>query len=163
MIESKGFMILIGDMLHNFIDGLAIGVSFSHSLAKGFTTTIGVIAEEVPHEIGDLTILMAAGFTVLKALIWNVICCLTCHLGVVIILSFGNINGNIVDFIEMICGGTFLYISFCSVYPHVLNSALLLAKNQIKHYIYNLVLVYFMIIIGQSFMALVTLFDQYTM
>lgn len=52
LVESKGMMIIIGDMLHNFIDGLAIGVSYSHSLSRGFTTTIAVIAEEVPHEIG---------------------------------------------------------------------------------------------------------------
>ena len=53
-IASVAYMIIFGDGLHNFVDGLAIGVSFSTSVFQGISTSIAVICEEFPHELGLL-------------------------------------------------------------------------------------------------------------
>ena len=51
-IATVAWMIIIGDSLHNFIDGLAIGASFSGSVVIGISTSLAVICEELPHELG---------------------------------------------------------------------------------------------------------------
>ena len=52
MIATVAYMIIFGDGLHNFIDGLAIGASFSNSIYQGVSTSVAVICEEFPHELG---------------------------------------------------------------------------------------------------------------
>ena len=54
-IATVAWMIIIGDGLHNFIDGLAIGASFSSSVVIGISTSLAVICEELPHELGKPT------------------------------------------------------------------------------------------------------------
>ncbi|KIH50448.1 hypothetical protein ANCDUO_19473, partial [Ancylostoma duodenale] len=50
---SRALVILLGDGVHNFVDGVAIGASFSHSTQLGIVTTIAVICHELPHELGE--------------------------------------------------------------------------------------------------------------
>lgn len=52
VIAAVAWMIIFGDGLHNFIDGVSIGASFTESLLSGFSVSIAVIAEEFPHELG---------------------------------------------------------------------------------------------------------------
>ena len=54
VIATVAWMIIIGDGLHNFIDGLAIGASFSGSVVMGISTSLAVICEELPHELGKV-------------------------------------------------------------------------------------------------------------
>ena len=56
VIATVAWMIIIGDGLHNFIDGLAIGASFSGSVVIGISTSLAVICEELPHELGKYNI-----------------------------------------------------------------------------------------------------------
>lgn len=54
-IKATGWMILLGDAIHNFADGMAVGASFAQSVKLGVSTTIAVICHEVPHELGNWT------------------------------------------------------------------------------------------------------------
>ena len=64
-------MILIGDSLHNFVDGVAIAVAFNSSISLGMATSVAVIAHEVPQEVGDFAILLESGYTRSRALWFN--------------------------------------------------------------------------------------------
>ena len=118
------FMNLIGDALHNFFDGLAIGISFLTNFSLGLTTTLAIIFHEIPQEIGDFGVLVYAGFSKKKALILNLLTALTAVLGAVLPfvlkLNFGQLN----IFLPIISGG-FIYIAGSDLVP--------LIKNQDKN------------------------------
>src|SRR3989344_1270030 len=77
-------MNLIGDFVHNFIDGLIIGASYIISIPVGIATTIAVVLHEIPQEIGDFGILIHGGFSKGKALFLNFVTALSSVLGAVI-------------------------------------------------------------------------------
>lgn len=56
-VASVAWMVIIGDGIHNFCDGLAIGAAFVNSITGGFSTSIAVLCHELPHEIGQFMIL----------------------------------------------------------------------------------------------------------
>ena len=53
-VAPVAWMIILGDGLHNFIDGLAIGVSFTNNIVEGISTSLAILCEELPHELGKL-------------------------------------------------------------------------------------------------------------
>ena len=109
-IKLIAWMVLMGDGLHNFADGLAIGVSFGSSLTTGFGTAIAVLCHELPHEIGDFAVLRRAGVSLKRALFFNAISGILCMFGVLVGLLIGGF-----DFFKnwsfLFIAGTFLYIS----------------------------------------------------
>ncbi len=73
MHGTAGQLILVGDALHNFVDGAVIAAAFMSSVPLGIATGIAVIAHELPQEVGDFAILLDNGFTRMRALKWNLI------------------------------------------------------------------------------------------
>ena len=67
-VHTLGYMNLIGDGVHNLIDGLIIAAAFIVNIPFGIITTIAIVSHEVPQEIGDFGVLVYSGFTKLKAL-----------------------------------------------------------------------------------------------
>lgn len=109
-IAPMAWMIIIGDGLHNFIDGLSIGAAFTESLQLGFNTSLAVIFEEFPHELGDFAVLIASGMTVRQALIFNFLSACTCYIGMVVGILLGDLTSS-ASYIFALAGGMFLYIS----------------------------------------------------
>lgn len=70
---TAGYLILVGDAMHNFVDGAVIAAAFMSSVPLGIATGIAVIAHELPQEVGDFAILLENGFTRMRALKWNLI------------------------------------------------------------------------------------------
>ena len=68
---ATGHLVLIGDALHNFMDGAVIAAAFLSSIPLGIATGIAVLAHELPQELGDFAILLDNGFTPKRALLWN--------------------------------------------------------------------------------------------
>ncbi|CAF0851622.1 unnamed protein product [Didymodactylos carnosus] len=81
-IKAKGWMVPIGERIHNFAHGLALGVTFSQDVILGVTATIAVGLHELHHELGDHAILIQSGFTHYKALTFNFITSLTAFIGI---------------------------------------------------------------------------------
>uniref|UniRef100_A0A4W3GK41 Metal cation symporter ZIP14 n=1 Tax=Callorhinchus milii TaxID=7868 RepID=A0A4W3GK41_CALMI len=106
-------MITLSDGLHNFIDGLAIGASFTVSVFQGISTSIAILCEEFPHELGDFVILLNAGMSLQQALFFNFLSACCCYLG----LGFGILAGRhfSASWIFALAGGMFLYIALADM------------------------------------------------
>ena len=79
--EASGWLIMVGDGLHNFIDGVLIAAAFLTDVHLGIVTTFAIMAHEIPQEVGNFAVLLHGGFSRRKALLWNVISSLTAVLG----------------------------------------------------------------------------------
>ncbi|MDD4610868.1 MAG: ZIP family metal transporter [Patescibacteria group bacterium] len=114
-----GTMNLVGDGLHNLIDGIVIAGSFIVSIPLGLTTTIAVIAHEIPQEIGDYRVLIHAGYTRSKALFLNFCSAATSLIGALFILvtsvNSDNFSASIIPF----TAGGFIYIATADLIPEL--------------------------------------------
>ncbi|XP_054910047.1 zinc transporter ZIP4 [Poeciliopsis prolifica] len=110
------YMITIGDGIHNFADGLAIGAAFSMSWKSGLATSVAVFCHELPHELGDFAILLHCGLSVQKALLLNVGSALTSFIGLYISLSVATDLAT-QQWIGAIAAGLFLYIGLADMLP----------------------------------------------
>ncbi|XP_061849135.1 metal cation symporter ZIP8 [Colius striatus] len=116
-IGTIAWMVTLSDAVHNFIDGLAIGASFTLSLFQGLSTSIAILCEEFPHELGDFVILLNAGMSTRQALFFNFLSACSCYIG----LAFGILVGNNFahNIIFAVAGGMFLYISLADMFPEM--------------------------------------------
>ena len=112
-------MNLIGDFIHNFIDGLIIGASYIVSIPVGIATTIAVVLHEIPQEIGDFGILLHGGFSKSKALFLNFVTALSAVLGAIIsFLLASRVEGSLI-FLIPFAAGNFLYIAGSDLIPEL--------------------------------------------
>jgi zinc and cadmium transporter len=114
-----GVMNLIGDGVHNFIDGLIIGASFLVDTKLGLTTTLAVILHEIPQEIGDFSVLLYASYTIKKALWYNFLSALTAVLGTMVSLVVGSLVYDYSYYLMPIAAGGFIYIAGTDLIPEL--------------------------------------------
>lgn len=112
-------LVLYGDAIHNFIDGIIIAGSFIISIPFGLMTSLLILLHELPQEIGDFGILIHGGFEKKKALIYNFIAQLTAILGGLLGYFFLNISKYIVYLLPF-AAGAFLYLAIGDLIPEVL-------------------------------------------
>lgn len=117
--KSFAYMNIFGDLVHNFIDGLIIGGSYLVSIPVGLATTIAVILHEIPQEIGDFGILLHAGFTKTRALVYNFLTSLSAFIGVGIALIIGLKSEAFFLFLLPFAAGTFIYIAGSDLIPEL--------------------------------------------
>lgn len=117
--KHLGYLNLTGDALHNFIDGLILVSAFSVSRPLGLAVTLSVAAHELPQEIGDYGVLLYAGFTKLRALLYNFVSALFAVGGVLIgwflVQNVANFNSVLLP----ITAGGFLYIAMSDLIPEL--------------------------------------------
>lgn len=113
------YVILVGDTLHNFIDGLIIAASFIVSIPIGIATSVAVILHEIPHEIGDFASLIYGGFAIKKALLYNFLSALAAILGAIIILIINADRINLTGFLIPFAAGGFIYIAGTDLIPEL--------------------------------------------
>ncbi|MBT3419076.1 MAG: ZIP family metal transporter [Candidatus Magasanikbacteria bacterium] len=110
---------LVGDGIHNFIDGLIIGIAYLVSIPVGVATTLAVFLHELPQEIGDYGILLHGGFTKKKALLFNFLSGLVALAGTLIALFLGSRVSSLESFLVPFAIGTFLYIAGSDLIPEL--------------------------------------------
>lgn len=114
-----GILNLVGDGLHNFMDGAIIAASYYTSVPLGIATTLAVIFHEIPQEIGDFGVLIHAGFSRTKALFFNFITALTAIVGAIVTLLIGVKIGNFSAIMVPITAGGFIYIAGSDLIPEL--------------------------------------------
>lgn len=117
--HTLGIMNLLGDGLHNFTDGVIIAASYMAAIPLGIATTIAVLFHEIPQEIGDFSVLIYAGFSKTKALLFNLLSALLAVLGAIVTLSVGSNINSFVDFLIPITAGGFIYIATADLIPEL--------------------------------------------
>ena len=114
-----GKMVLYGDGVHNFIDGLMVAASYMISVEVGVATTIAVILHEIPQEIGNFGVLIHAGYKTGKALWYNFLSALTAIAGALVALVFGSITEEFALWLLPITAGGFIYIALSDLIPEL--------------------------------------------
>ncbi|XP_063741539.1 zinc transporter ZIP6 isoform X2 [Eleginops maclovinus] len=121
-VAALAWMVIMGDGLHNFSDGLAIGAAFTEGLSSGLSTSVAVFCHELPHELGDFAVLLKAGMTVRQAILYNVLSAMMAYLGVVIGILIGHFAENVCMWIFALTAGLFLYVALVDMVPEMLHN-----------------------------------------
>lgn len=109
-LSSVAWMVVMGDGLHNFTDGMTIGAAFSNSIPGGFSTAVAVFCHELPHELGDFAVLLKAGMSAKQAVYYNILSSVLSFFG----MMFGIWLGEIPEasaWIFACAAGLFIYIA----------------------------------------------------
>jgi zinc and cadmium transporter len=112
-------LIILGDSVHNFIDGMVIAATFLVSVPLGIVTSIAVAAHEIPQEIGDFAILRHQGLTRKKVILVNLFSALTALAGAVLIFLLGAVIGGFLPALLALTAGFFIYISASDLIPEI--------------------------------------------
>lgn len=129
--HPMGIMNLVGDGLHNLLDGTIIAGSYLVDLRLGVSTTIAVILHEIPQEIGDFGILVHAGYSIRKALMFNFLSALAAALGAVVTLGIGLRIESASTYLVPFTLGAFVYIATADLIPE-LKKELALKKSLLQ-------------------------------
>lgn len=110
--------VIVGDTIHNFIDGVAIAAAYLVNPGLGLATAISSFLHEVPHEIGDFGILLKAGWKKKNILLINLISATATIIGALLILYYSPSN-SILGTLLAISAGLFLYLGASDFLPHI--------------------------------------------
>jgi zinc and cadmium transporter len=115
----SGALIVVGDTIHNFVDGVLIAAAFLADFRLGLTTTLAVIMHEIPQEIGDFMVLLHAGYARSRAFALN------------LAVSFASVAGGVLGYLVLdrahalvqyalaLAAACFIYIAIADLIPHL--------------------------------------------
>lgn len=112
-------LILFGDGIHNFVDGVVITTAFLTAIPVGIVAALAVAAHEVPQEIADMGVLLANGLSKLKALLFNFLSALTALAGALIAFFFAGFIQDYLYIFLALAAGHFIYISASDLIPEL--------------------------------------------
>lgn len=118
-VHPVSYLVLVGDGIHNVVDGIIIAVSFIVSIPFGIITTLLIIAHEVPQELGNFGVLVYSGFSKAKALAYNLLAQLTCVIGGISGYFLSSKIQGVIPFILPFAAGGFIYISASDLVPEL--------------------------------------------
>ncbi len=110
-------LVLIGDAVHNLVDGVLIAAAFLTDFELGVVTALAVAAHEIPQEVGDFAILLQSGFSRKKALIFNVLASLTTVVGAVVAYFALGAVQDVVPYVLAIAAASFIYVAVADLIP----------------------------------------------
>jgi zinc and cadmium transporter len=111
---------ILGDAIHNYIDGLLIGASWLAGPALGISTTLAVLLHEIPQELGDFGILIHSGLTVRQAALLNVASAAVAILGTATAVMAGAVaHQQMTQVLVPLTAGGFVYIAAADLIPEL--------------------------------------------
>lgn len=115
--HPAGMLILIGDGIHNFVDGILIAAAFLTDVKLGIVTSLAVAAHEIPQEVGDFAILLQSGYSKGKALFYNILSSLATVVGgILAYFSLEDLHDSLPFFLAM-AASSFIYIAVADLIP----------------------------------------------
>jgi zinc and cadmium transporter len=115
--KSTGALIILGDSIHNFVDGVLIAAAFLTDVQLGIVTSLAVAAHEIPQEVGDFAILLDSGYSRGKALFYNILASLTTVLGgLLAYFSLEDLHDSLPYFLAL-AASSFIYIAVADLIP----------------------------------------------
>lgn len=118
-VQPFSYMILLGDSVHNIIDGLIIAASYLASIPLGIATTTAVALHEIPQELGDFAIMVHGGFSTWKAVAYNFVSALTAFIGAIIALILAGSVDELNSILLPFAAGAFIYIAGSDLLPEI--------------------------------------------
>ena len=122
---KAGWMILIGDGLHHFTDGILIAAAFLANPELGIVTGLAIIAHEIPQEIGDFIVLLNAGFSRARAYFFNLLCSLMAVVGGLLGYFTLDKASNLIPYVLVFASSGFIYIAVGDLMPQMQRRATL--------------------------------------
>ncbi|XP_074652393.1 metal cation symporter ZIP14-like isoform X2 [Tubulanus polymorphus] len=152
-ITPMALMIIIGDTIHNFADGMAVGAAFAQSLTSGLATSIAVLCHEVPHELGDFAVLISSGMSIKKALALNLLSACSAFIGLYIGIAV-SMQPVVREWIFAVTAGMFLYVSLVDMLPSLMLTD---AGSKMKTFVFQNV----GMILGYAAMLIIAIFEEH--
>lgn len=117
--EPTVSLIVLGDGVHNFIDGVVVAATFLVSMPLGITASFAVAAHEIPQEIGDFGILMHRGLSRKKILMVNILSAATAFIGAILTFLLGDVIKEALPALLSLVAGFFIYIAASDLIPEI--------------------------------------------
>jgi zinc and cadmium transporter len=114
-----GFSVLVGDSIHNFCDGIIIAAAFLASPELGATTSLAIILHEIPQEVGDTIVLINAGFSRRKALLYNAMSGLTAVAGGILGYFVVGTWQAMFPYLLVVASSSFIYVAVADLIPQM--------------------------------------------
>jgi len=118
-VHPVGHLVLIGDAVHNILDGILIATAYLVSIPLGIATTTAVLLHEIPQEFGDFAILIHSGITKQRALMMNFLSALTAFFGAALVIGLSGRVSGIESLLLPLAAGNFLYIAGSDLIPEL--------------------------------------------
>ena len=115
--DASGALIIIGDAVHNLVDGVLIAAAFMTDIDLGIVTALAVAAHEIPQEIGDFAILLNNGYERKRALFFNILASMATLVGAVIAYYSLQSMQHALPYILAIAASSFIYIAVADLIP----------------------------------------------
>jgi zinc and cadmium transporter len=115
--SAAGTLVLIGDGVHNLVDGILIAAAFLTDVHLGIITSLAVAAHEIPQEVGDFVVLLHSGYTRARALFFNILSSLTTFIGAVVTYFSLQHSLAAVPYFIAIAASSFIYIAVADLIP----------------------------------------------
>eukprot|EP00057_Strongylocentrotus_purpuratus_P034690 XP_796214.2 PREDICTED: zinc transporter ZIP10-like [Strongylocentrotus purpuratus] len=154
-ISAIAWMVVMGDGVHNFTDGLIVGAAFADSLAGGLSTAIAVMCHEIPHELGDFAVMLRGGMSIKQALAFQAVSSILAYMGMAIGLSIGHLS-SVSLWVFALAAGAFLYIALTDLFPEMVESMNVTTDNKSCHLLLQVLGALF----GVGTMLIIALYEE---
>ena len=117
--KSTATLVVVGDAFHALVDGAVVAAAVTVSVPLGITTALAIAAHEVPQQVGDVAILLAAGYSRFRAFGLNLIAGLSAVIGAMAMLMFASATPALLGYVLGFAAGNFLYVAMADLIPHL--------------------------------------------